>query len=100
MSSYSKEELEEYKKEYEETNEKFRKFRFWITLQGDVIPIVKIKDDHLKNILKHLEERIKRALTPEHKEWQARTYKRFEKEFLRRVTKTKAGQILYGRKTV
>lgn len=94
-SSYTKQELESFEQEIEGKN--MPKSKYWTTLDGYRIPINKIKDEHLKNILKHLNKRMISAKTQSLKEIHTNTYKRFEKELMRRVLKTPAGKILYGR---
>ena len=57
-SSYSKEELENFKTYIQENPE----VEYWTTLDGKKIPFKYIKEDHLKNIIIHLKERKKNAV--------------------------------------
>ena len=92
-NTYTEEELAKYAIEAKS----LPKSRYWTTLDGYKIPFNRLQDTHLKNILKHMEQRIKVAATPIMKEMQINTYKRLEKEFMNRMLKTTAGKLLYGR---
>lgn len=54
-SSYSNEDYEKHAKYLE----KHPSSPTWTTMDGHTIPVVMLKDDHLKNVIRHQEERLK-----------------------------------------
>lgn len=55
-SSYTEKDYEQHAKYLE----KHPNSPTWTTIDGHTIPVVMIKDQHLKNVIRHQEERLKR----------------------------------------
>jgi hypothetical protein len=64
----------------------------WGTLDGQMIPIVNLRDSHLKNTIEHVKKRKLQGILPY---LEAEVDRRKK---LKLAKKTKAGKLLYGKK--
>lgn len=96
-SSYTPEELVEFEKYIEKTGDD----EVWQTLDGDRIPFKFIKEDHLKNIISHLKQRL-RLSTGYPRSAVAdlnKTLTRMETLYKRKlIKKSPAARVLYANK--
>jgi hypothetical protein len=63
----------------------------WTTLDGQRIPIVNLRNNHLKNVIEHVKKRKLQGILP-YLEAEVERRKK-----LKLVKKSKAGKLLYGR---
>ena len=69
---------------------------FWVTREGQAVLICNLRDSHLQNIVKYMEE---------NPGWRSKYKPYIFEEVVRRkreqfIKSSKAGSILYGRKTI
>lgn len=64
----------------------------WTTLDGQDIPLINLRDDHLDNIIKHAKKRSLSEILP----FLLEEKKRRNKDKL--IKSTRFGKLLYGRK--
>lgn len=88
-SSYTKEDIVEIEKYLQ----RYPNAITWTTMEGLTIPIKLIKDDHLKNIRKHMDSHFSHY-------GNRKIYKTIMKEWKKRFISSPAGEVLYGRKEV
>jgi hypothetical protein len=95
-SSYTEDDYNKHTKHLE----KYPNSPTWTTLDGHVIPVVMLKDDHLKNVIRHQEERLK-ALSGRLDSYFYTDFLRIHniclKEMKKRlIKKSVAGRLLFG----
>ncbi len=93
-SSYTE---EDYKK-HEAYLTRYPNAAYWVTLEGRIIPIVLIKEDHLKNIITHINDSMV-FFHQNSKKRQSRLkmLDKMKKELKKRLVKKGAGgKVLFG----
>ncbi len=91
-SSYTEKDYEQHAKHLE----KYPNCATWTTLDGHTIPVIMLKDDHLKNVIRHQEERLK-DLAPHFREDFLEIHNICLKEMKKRlIKKSVAGRLLFG----